>query len=93
MSLPTSEMHALMRHLTGHAMPSEVESGRKLGAAGKASMAQRRIAIAADVRGTIDKTDLAAEKGTLRQHGYFANEDPGWAATRRGGPGRLAAAR
>ena len=79
-SLPLSEMNALARYLTGHAMPGEMESGRKIGAAGKASMKNRKLMIAADVLGTIDKSDMAAEKATLKQHGYFAHEDAQWAA-------------
>ena len=79
-SLPLSEMNALARYLTGHAMPGEMASGRKIGAAGKASMKNRKLMIAADVLGTIDKSDMAAEKATLKQHGYFAHEDAQWAA-------------
>ena len=37
-----------------------------------------RIFLAADIVGTIDKTDAADEKATLKQHGFFMNEDPAW---------------
>jgi len=64
-SLPLSELHALSRYLTGHAMPAEMESGRKLGKAGKASLKHRKLTIAADVLGVVDKTDAAAETATV----------------------------
>ena len=79
-SLPLSEMNALSRYLTGHALPAEMAAGRTLGAAGKASTKHRRLAIAADILGTVDKSDMAAEKAALKSHGYFANEDAGWAS-------------
>jgi len=80
-ALPLSEMHALARYLTGHAMPGEMEAGRKLGAAGKASARSRRLKIAADVFGVVDKTDLAGEKEFLKGLGLFRHEDPQWLAT------------
>ncbi|MBR3222638.1 MAG: zeta toxin family protein [Kiritimatiellae bacterium] len=80
-SLPMSEMNALARYLTGHALPAEMESGRKLGTAGKASLKHRKLTIAADVLGVVDKTDMAAEKAMLKQHGFFAHEDSNWCAT------------
>ena len=80
-SLPMSEMNALARYLTGHALPAEMESGRKLGTAGKASYKHRKLTIAADVLGVVDKTDMAAEKAMLKQHGFFAHEDSNWCAT------------
>ena len=79
-ALPLSEMNALARYLTGHATPAEMSTGRRLGVSGKASLKHRKIIIAADVLGTIDKTDLAAEKAMLKQHGFFAHEDPAWTA-------------
>ena len=45
-----------------------------------ASMKERKLVIAADVLGTVDKSDMAAEKAVLKQHGYFAHEDAQWAA-------------
>lgn len=80
-SLPLSELHALSRYLTGHAMPAEMESGKKLGKAGKASLKHRKLTIAADVLGVVDKTDAAAETATLKQHGFFRHEDANWCAT------------
>ena len=74
-------MHALARYLTGHAMPDEMQSGRKLGAAGKASLKHRKVIIAADVLGTIDKSDMAVEKEFLKQHGFFRHENANWCAT------------
>ena len=89
-SLPMSEMNALARYLTGHALPAEMggitrggarESGQGARESGRASLKHRKLWIAADVVGSIDKTDLAAEKAMLKQHGFFANEDVSWVAT------------
>ena len=80
-SLPLSELHALSRYLTGHAMPAEMESGKKLGAAGKASLKHMKLTIAADILGVVDKTDAAAETATLKQHGFFRHENANWCAT------------
>ena len=79
-ALPLSELHALARHLTGNAMPGEMESGKTLGAAGKASLKHRKLKIAADVLGVVDKTDLDGEKNFLKGKGLFRHEDPQWLA-------------
>ena len=75
-ALPVSEMAALARYLNvGHAQLLRQE------APGGVSLKHKKLWIAADVLGTVDKTDMAAEKEILKRHGFFQQEDPGWLAT------------
>lgn len=75
-ALPVSEMAALARYLKiGHAQLLRQDMP------GGVSLKHKKLWIAADVLGTVDKTDMAAEKEILRQHGFFQQEDPGWLAT------------
>ena len=75
-ALPVSEMAALARYLKiGHAQLLRQDMP------GGVSLKHKKLWIAADVLGTVDKTDMAAEKEILKQHGFFQQEDPGWLAT------------
>ena len=78
MSLPVSELEWLRKKLTGDALPAHVARRMPLG---KYSGSTRtgKIIIAADVFGTVDRTDMEKEKNTLKAHGFFRNEDPSWA--------------
>ncbi len=77
MSLPVSELLALWKQLTGRVKGPDVKARlpgfAKHGRGGE-------LTIAADVFGIVDRTDMAAEKARLKQHGFFLNEDPDWAA-------------
>lgn len=75
-ALPVSEMAALARYLKiGHAQLLRQDMP------GGVSLKHKKLWIAADVLGTVDKTDMAAEKEILKRHGFFQQEDPGWLAT------------
>ena len=74
-ALPVSEMAALARYLKiGHAQLLRQDMP------GGVSLKHKKLWIAADVLGTVDKTDMAAEKEILKRHGFFQQEDPGWLA-------------
>lgn len=44
---------------------------------------KNRLKFDADLIGMIDRSDMLAEKATLRNHGLFRHEDPNWAAAAR----------
>ena len=77
MSLPLSELEILRKILTGDNLPAHIVK-RLPGGKSSAHTKAGRIFLAADIVGTIDKTDVADEKATLKQHGFFMHEDPAW---------------
>ena len=77
MSLPLSELEVLRKILTGDNLPAHIVK-RLPGGKSSAHTKAGCIFLAADIVGTIDKTDAADEKATLKQHGFFMNEDPAW---------------
>lgn len=77
MSLPLSELEVLRKILTGDNLPAHIVK-RLPGGKSSAHTKAGRIFLAADIVGTIDKTDASNEKATLKQHGFFMNEDPAW---------------
>ena len=78
MSLPVSEMLVLWKQMTGNVKGPAVKARL---AGGATHGRDGELTIAADVFGIVDRTDMAAEKSRLKDHGFFQNEDPAWAAT------------
>ncbi len=79
MSLPLSELEHLRRTLFGDALPAHI-AARLPGGRAAARTKGGRLFIAADVFGLVDGTDMAKEKETLKQHGFYRNEDEQWCA-------------
>jgi hypothetical protein len=83
MSLPMSEIEHLRRLATGDRLPVHV-ARRMPGGRAAAHTRAGQLFIAADVFGTVDKTDMEHEKAFLRQHGFFMNEDANWCSNQTG---------
>lgn len=77
MSLPISELEWLRKRLTGNNLPAQVAK-RIPGGANSASTKTGKLVIAADVFGSVDKTDMEDQKTLLKSHGFFRNEDSSW---------------
>ena len=79
MSLPISELGQLLKLTTGDGVPVVIAK-RLPGGAAAAHTKAGKVYLNADVWGLVDKTDAAREKDTLKQHGFFRNEDDSWRA-------------
>ena len=78
MSLPVSELEFLRKYLTGDHLPPKI--AKKIAGGGFAAHTKSgRLVIDAAVFGLVDKTDIAPAKDRLKEHGFFRNEDDGWA--------------
>ncbi|MBR2981664.1 MAG: hypothetical protein IKC80_00385 [Kiritimatiellae bacterium] len=79
-SLPLSELEWLRKRLTGNAAPAHLAE-RLYGGKNAAHTRAGKLVIAADIFGSVDKTDMAEIKDALKAAGYFRDEDPAWCLT------------
>lgn len=76
-SLPVSEIEWLRKKFTGDAVPVEIAS-RIPGGKNAVKGRDGKLVLAADIFGTVDKTDMAQAKEALKNAGYYRHEDPAW---------------